>query len=162
MKNLTKLSLAITAASILMASAVQAGDDGIHVKGVVHPVCQIDGLPDTLDFGYNPTEGYSIHTDIDVTCNSKAGATVAVYSQYGGLTLNGDHDHLIKYGAGISIPNLGYFVERKGDSLHAEAPLPGSKMLAMGESGDFWLTLLDTPKFAGEYKDTLTVEITAE
>jgi len=100
MKNLTKLSLAVTAASLLMASAAQAND--VQLLGQVHPVCEISGLPTEIDFGYNPVNGTSDHSDIWVQCNEKAGATIEITSLNGGLALEGEDDQDAKFAGNYS------------------------------------------------------------
>lgn len=159
MKNLTKLSLAVTAASLLMASAAQAND--VQLLGQVHPVCEISGLPTEIDFGYNPVNGTSDHSDIWVQCNEKAGATIEITSLNGGLALEGEDDHVVSYWAGIEIPSESFRILGGGAETAAEY-IDGSKMLAMGTEGGFWVRVDQDAKFAGNYSDVLTVSITAE
>ena len=159
MKNLTKLSLALTAASVLMASAAQAND--VQLLGQVHPVCEINGLPTEIDFGYNPVNGTEDHANIWVQCNEKAGASIEISSQNGGLALEGSEDHVVSYWAGIEITGEGFGILGGGAEAVQEY-IAGSKMLAMGTEGSFWVRVDQDAKFAGNYSDVLTVSITAE
>ena len=159
MKNLTKLSLALTAASFMMASTAQANN--VELFGQVHPVCEITGLPTEIDFGYNPVNGSSDHTDISVQCNEKAGATIEIDSLNGGLLLEGEDDHVVSYWAGLEIPGEGFEILGGGLETASEY-IAGSKMLAMGTDGSFWVRIDADAKFAGKYTDVLTVSITAE
>ena len=160
MKNLTKLSLALTASSLLLSATAQASND-VALAGQVHPVCEITGLPSEIDFGYNPVNGTSDHTQIGVQCNSKSGAAISISSLYGGLLLEGSDDHTVSYWAGIEIESEGFGILGGGADT-VTAPIAGSKMLAMGTEGSFWVRVDQDAKFAGNYSDVLTVSITAE
>ena len=159
MKNLTKLSLALTAASLMIGSAAQAND--VQLVGEVHPVCEITGLPTEIDFGYNPVNGTSDHTEIGVQCNEKSGATIELESLNGGLLLEGEDDHVVSYWAGLEIPGEDFGILGGGSEVASEF-IAGSKMLAMGQDGSFWVRVDQDAKFAGKYTDVLTVSITAE
>ena len=160
MNTFTKLSLSI-AAALTLSSAAQAND--VTLKGEVHPICEINGLPGEIDFGYNPVNGTSDHHNIWVQCNSKAGASIELDSLYGGLLLEGeeDTDHVVSYWAGIEIPSEDFGILGGGSETSQEY-IDGSKMLAMGTEGGFWVRVDEDAKFAGKYTDVLTVSITAE
>ncbi|MDN2481836.1 hypothetical protein [Vibrio agarivorans] len=167
-----KLALA-AAVSVLMAGQVYADPDfsgepiDFELEAEVESTCYVSFfsstlLNDTMNFG-TPSVDDSLDGDITFKCNDPDGATLTMTSAQGGLTNIDLLTEKVKYEAKLTVGTASStLVTAEGENESATLNVPASATLAgAGQSGNVLVTLKESATYAGEYLDTLTIQIAA-
>ncbi|MGR5119697.1 hypothetical protein ACPV5L_13070 [Vibrio astriarenae] len=167
-----KLALA-AAVSVLMAGQVYADVDlsgepvDFALKAEVDSTClvwsgsEVIGF-DTMDFGA-PEANESLEKSIQFKCNDPDGATLTMISAQGGLTNIDMLSEKVKYDATLSVGGQSSTLETsKTENESTFLNLDGDSDLANpGKSAKVKVMLKESATYAGEYLDTLTIQIAA-
>jgi len=147
----------------LLGGAAQAADT--QLVGFVTPVCEAEFTSILLeDFGLDPQAGDSISIPVSLECNSGDGATITLVSEEGGLESDVREDNNANYTATLAAGPVSLSlvtVGAAGPNNQSASTTATFGQLAGGQVGNVTVTLDQTPRFAGGYSDTMSLEITA-
>lgn len=157
-----KKLIVLSAIAALTSGAALADTDGLALSGTVEAVCEVSINDQTVEFDFDAGVNTGMVT-FRYECNSSGGATMTMSSLNAGLMHGGNS---LNYRADIStittpaLFNFGIDTDLANTNSHT---LPGSPELAdpTGQDAQIDITVDDTPTFAGNYTDTLTVTLAA-
>ncbi len=159
-----KKLIVLSAIAALTSGAALAENDGLGITGSVEAVCEVSILDQTLAFE-NVKINDTDHVTFRYRCNSSSGATMTMTSLNGGLKYGANS---VNYTALISTPShpslFNFDLTTTGTAgEQANHPLGASSDLAAspGKNARIDITVNDTPTYAGNYTDTLTVTLAA-
>ncbi len=161
--------LALTAVAVLLAGPAFADPDisgepiDFQLTGEVESECYLllssSNFNDTLDFGL-PEAGDTLSGALSFLCNDADGATLTMTSAQGGLMNVDKTSEKVTYAATLSVGTNASATLTTTETEDESEDLDLQPNVSL-RTANVSIELLEDATFAGEYLDTLTIQIAA-
>ncbi len=157
MKNL----ILVSALAVFTSGMAHAED--LNVGGSIASVCEVSNINPDATFPVFAKDQKKI-IDFSLKCNDADGAEIKLISSEGHLQNADNEDEGIGYSAKLEAAPYSFTLDASSginDTSFSQSH-PGSETLAAGGvPGKIELTILEEPKYSGNYADTLKLVVTA-